>query len=77
MFNLDSLISMNIIFSLVKTFFLVVNFMFIIFLIVVFKQTVSMSTIVHDSNDSFIIKSIVTILIILSISLFLTALVIL
>lgn len=77
MFDLNLIINTNTILSLTKIFFLVVNFMFVIFLIVAYKQTVSMSTIINDSSNSAILKSIIIMLIILSVSLFLTALVIL
>ncbi|PIR79810.1 MAG: hypothetical protein COU25_03520 [Candidatus Levybacteria bacterium CG10_big_fil_rev_8_21_14_0_10_35_13] len=62
---------------LIKIFFLAVSALFIIFLIVVVRQVYSMNTIVHDIHDEFIIKSAAIILFIISLSLFLTALVIL
>lgn len=60
-----------------KTGFLVVNFIFIIFLVIVLKQIQAMNTIVSNANDSAIIKSAATLLLIIAVSLFLTALVIL
>lgn len=74
-FNL--LIGINIELALAKVFFLVVTFLFTIFLIVVLRQVISMHTIVNDASDSLILKSLAVILLIVSISLFLTGLVIL
>jgi len=62
---------------LLKIGFLVVDFMFTIFLLVVIKQAFSMNTIVHDINDSAVIKSGAIILFIFTVSLFFLALVIL
>ena len=62
---------------LIKIGFLVIDFAFIVFLIVVVKQVQTMNTIVNDSNDSSIIKSVALLLLIAGISLFLAALVIL
>ena len=62
---------------LLKIGFLVVDFMFTIFLLVVIKQAFSMNTIVHDINDSAVIKSGAIILFIFAVSLFFLALVIL
>ena len=73
----NALFGINIALSLTKVFFLVVNLLFTIFLIVVVRQVYSMNTIVHDIHDEFIIKSAAVILLIISLSLFLTALVIL
>lgn len=77
MVNFNSLVGFDIISSLAKIFFLVVSFMSIVFLVVVFRQVISMNTLVHEANDSFILKFFAFILIILSISLFFAALVIL
>lgn len=74
-FNL--LLGTNIVFLLTKIFFLVTSLLFTIFLIVVVRQVFSMNTIVHDIHDEFIIKAAAIILLIISLSLFLTALVIL
>jgi len=63
--------------SLIKIGFLVIDFAFIVFLAVVIKQINTMNTIVNDSNDSSIIRSMAVFLFIAAISLFLTALVIL
>ena len=63
--------------SLVKTGFLVLDLMLAFFLLVVIKQAFSMNTIVHDVNDSAIIKAGAILLFILAVSLFLLALVIL
>lgn len=74
-FNL--LFSNNLILVLTKVFFLATDLMFILFLIVVFRQVTLMQALVNVTNDSFILKSIIIALIIGSVSLFLTALVIL
>jgi len=57
--------------------FLILDLFFIIFLAVAIRQVFTMNTIVSDSHDSFLIKSLVFLLFFLAISLFLTALVIL
>lgn len=62
---------------LTKISFLTVDLMFTIFLGVVFRQVVSMNTVVDDTNDSLILKSIIFSLFMLALSLFLTGLVIL
>lgn len=74
-FNL--LFANNLILVLTKVFFLATDLMFILFLIVVFRQVTLMQALVNVTNDSFILKSIIIALIIGSVSLFLTALVIL
>ena len=75
--NLSNLIQLNQIHTLIKIGFLILDFAFIVFLVVVVKQVQTMNTIVNDSNDSSIIKSTALLLLIAGISLFLTALVIL
>lgn len=77
MSNFNIILGINVGLTLAKVFFLVVDFMFIIFLLVVFKQVSSMNIIISDENDSFILKSFIVTLLIISISLFLTGLVIL
>jgi hypothetical protein len=72
--NLLQLLQMNNVF---KIGFLTVNFIFIIFLVIVLKQIQAMNTIVSNANDSAIIKLAATLLLIIAVSLFLTALVIL
>lgn len=74
-FNL--LFSNNLILALAKVFILATDLMFILFLIVVFRQVTLMQSLVNDINDSFVLKSIIIALIVGSVSLFLTALVIL
>ena len=74
-FNL--LFGINMVLSLTKIFFLMVNLLFTVFLIVVVRQVFSMNTIVHDVHDEFILKTTAVILLVISISLFLTAIVIL
>lgn len=69
--------SNNLILALTKVAFLATNFMFILFLIVVFRQVNLMRAFVNDTNDSFFLKSVIIMLIIGAVSLFLTALVIL
>ncbi len=74
-FNL--LFANNLILMLTKVFFLATDLMFFLFLIVVFRQVTLMQALVNVTNDSFILKSIIIALIVGSVSLFLTALVIL
>lgn len=74
-FNL--LFANNLILALAKVFFLATDLMFFLFLIVVFRQVTLMQALVNVTNDSFILKSFIIALIIGSVSLFLTALVIL
>ncbi|KKP81043.1 MAG: hypothetical protein UR81_C0008G0012 [Candidatus Levybacteria bacterium GW2011_GWB1_35_5] len=74
-FNL--LFANNLILVLTKVFFLATDLMFILFLIVVLRQVTLMQALVNVTNDSFVLKSIIIALIIGSVSLFLTALVIL
>lgn len=71
------LINGNITNTVIKVFFLTCSFLFTVFLLIVFKQAVSMNAIVNDENDSLILKLIAFILLIGSLSLFLAALVIL
>lgn len=75
--NLFNLIPVNHINTLIKIGFLIVDFAFIIFLMVVLKQVHTMNTIVNDSSDSYTIKSVALFLVVAAISLFLAALVIL
>lgn len=77
MLDLNLLLGFDLINSLTKIFFLGVNFMAIIFFIVVFRQVLSMDNLVHEADDSFILKLIAFMLIVLSVSLFFAALVIL
>lgn len=60
-----------------KVFFLVSSFLFTLFLLVVVRQIISMNAIINDENDSIILKLVAFILLLSSVSLFLTALVIL
>lgn len=60
-----------------KISFLVIDLLFTLFLIVVFRQVLSMNTIVNDRSDANILKIFAFLLIILSLSLFLTGIVIL
>ncbi len=62
---------------LAKIFFLVVVFLFTLFLVVVYKQTLSMEKLIKDKSDDRILNFSAGALLIISISLFLTALVIL
>lgn len=74
---------MNFIFSptflvlLSKVFFLTIDLLFTIFLIVVFKQVLSMNTIIDDPHDALILKLSAFTLFIVGLSLFLTGIVIL
>ncbi|MCL4419014.1 hypothetical protein M1146_02835 [Patescibacteria group bacterium] len=61
----------------IKIIFLIFSLMLAVFLIVVLKQVLSLNTIIDDKSDSFILKEAALLLFIFSISLFLTALVIL
>ena len=63
--------------GLIKFGFLTVGVLFIIFLVVVVRQVFSMNEIVSDANDTPIIKSSSILLLIIAISLFVVALVIL
>lgn len=73
----NSLINSNFVFLAIKVFFLTCSFLFTVFLLVVFKQVISMNAIVNDKNDSLLLKLIAFVLLISSLSLFLLALVIL
>jgi ABC-type dipeptide/oligopeptide/nickel transport system permease subunit len=75
--NFINILQITQIHTLIKIGFLIIDFAFIVFLGVVIKQVHMMNTIVNDSKDSSIIKSIAFILFIAALSLFLTALVIL
>ena len=61
----------------IKIGFLALNLFFILFLIIAVRQIFAMSTIVNDATNTIIVKGAIILLLILSISLFLTALVIL
>jgi len=74
MYSLVNLLNFS---SVLKTGFLALDLMLSFFLLVVIKQAFSMNTIVHDANDSAIIKAGAIFLFILAVSLFLLALVIL
>lgn len=67
----------NIFLSFIKVIFLTLNLLFLVFLIVVYKQFNSMNTIVHDLQDSPILKSTIITIILITVSLFLTSIVIL
>ena len=77
MIDLNSFLGFNIITSLAKVFFLALSFMFVIFSIIIFKQVLSMDNLVHEADYAFLIKFIAFIFIVLSVSLFFAALVIL
>ena len=74
MFNL---INLSQLIPFVKLIYLVLDFMFVIFLVVVIKQVFSMNTIVNDSNDSLVLKLGVFVLFGIAVSLFIAALAIL
>lgn len=61
----------------IKVFFLICIFLFTLFLLVVFRQVISMNSIVNDENDSLILKFFSFGLLMWSVSLFFLALVIL
>jgi hypothetical protein len=60
-----------------KVGFLAVDFFFVLFLIIALKQVYSMNSIVGGTGNPFVVKLIAVILLLISVSLFLTALVIL
>lgn len=62
---------------LLKVSYLILDFMFVIFLVVVIRQVFSMNTIINDSNDSLILKFGVFALFAIAVSLFVATLVIL
>lgn len=74
-FNL--LINTNTISFVIKIFFLASSLLFTIFLLIVLKQVSSMNSLVKDENDSVILRFVSFGLFLLSVSLFLAALVIL
>jgi hypothetical protein len=61
----------------VKIFLLTCSFLFTLFLLVVFRQVISMNSVINDENDSLTLKLVAFVLLISSISLFLFGLVIL
>jgi hypothetical protein len=61
----------------IKIGFLAGDLFFILFLLVAARQVFAMNKIINDDNDSFFVKTSVFLLLIIAISLFLTALVIL
>lgn len=67
----------NLILISMKVFFLAVLLLLSIFLVVLLKQIISMNEIVHDTNDSIILRTVSIILLVVSLSLLLTSLVIL
>jgi hypothetical protein len=77
MYNFSNLLQTPQINILFKIGFLIANFIFIIFLIVVIREVRTMSTIVSNNNNTSTIKSAILLLFIVAVSLFLTALVIL
>ncbi len=62
---------------LVKIIFLVLDFFLIVFLFFIFRQILSMNTIVENTNDALILKLGIFLLLMATLSLFLTAIVIL
>jgi hypothetical protein len=62
---------------LIKMGFLAVDFFFILFLVITVRQVYAMNAIISGNGNPFIVKLIAIILLLISISLFLTALVIL
>lgn len=77
MFNFFLFFDLNSMAIMIKIIFLIFIFMAVVFMAIVFKQVLSLNTIVDDKNDSFILKEIALILLLLCVSLFLTAIVIL
>ena len=74
MFNL---LNFSYILPFIKIIFLILDFMLVVFLVIVLKQVFSMNTIVNDSNDSLSLKLGAFILFIIAVSLFVATLVIL
>lgn len=72
--NLLPILQLN---NLFKIGFLLINLIYIVFLIIIIEQARTMNTIVSNSNNASTIKSAILILFIIAVSLFLTALVIL
>jgi hypothetical protein len=62
---------------LIKVGFLAVDFFFILFLIIAVRQVYAMNSIISGSGNPLVIKAAAFLLLIIAISLFLTALVIL
>jgi len=62
---------------LAKIGFLAIDFFFVLFLIVAVKQVYAMNSIISGSGNPYVIKLTVVILLLVAVSLFLTALVIL
>ena len=75
--NLNSILQISQMGNFVKIGFLVVDFAFALFLVIVLRQVYTMNTVVNDSHDSSIVKTAAFLLLIIAVSLFLTALVIL
>jgi hypothetical protein len=67
----------NLILLSIKIFFIAVLSLLSVFLVVLLKQIISMNEIVHDTNDSIILRTVSIILLVISVSLLLTSLVIL
>lgn len=72
-----NVLSSNLLVFVVKMSFLTSLLLVTIFLLVVLKQVSSMSSVVHDSNDSFILKAVSFSLLMFSLSLFLISIAIL
>lgn len=75
--NLNNIFSLLKAAYLLKMGFLFVDLLFIFFLIILVKQVFSMNQIINDTNDSAFVKSGAIFLLIIAVSLFLVALVIL
>ncbi|OGH02867.1 MAG: hypothetical protein A2798_00330 [Candidatus Levybacteria bacterium RIFCSPHIGHO2_01_FULL_37_17] len=67
----------NILLFSTKIVFIVLNLLFLAFLLVVYRQFNNMNTIVHDMQDTPILKSTIITILLIAISLLLTSLVIL
>ncbi|MGA2967589.1 MAG: DUF5657 family protein [Candidatus Levyibacteriota bacterium] len=62
---------------LAKVGFLAMDFFFVLFLIVAVRQVYAMNSIISGSGNPYIVKLVIFVLLIVAVSLFLTALVIL
>ena len=63
--------------SLIKILFLLLNFGLIVFLLVVFIQVVAMERVIKEIHDSLMLKAFALLILLLAVSLFLIAFVIL
>lgn len=77
MFNFPAFFTNDLPILLAKTSFLIITALSTVFLLVVLRQVLQMNTLINDTHDSILLKLVALVLLISSLSLFLTALVIL